>query len=354
MKPVSVAMATCNGTLYLPEQLESLARQVRLPAELVVTDDASTDDTPRLLEDFSRAAPFPVRIYRNAQRLGYRANFLKAARLCRSPYLAFCDQDDVWAPHKLQRSMSEFERRDVRLVYHNAVVTDSHLLPIDTLARDAAPLAHNGPLSLAPLKYGLGCTLLVDRALVRFSSFWERSLDFNDGTSPEGHDQWFFFLAGALGTIAYIREPLAHYRRHAATASLTTWAGASPFSRLRPFLLHSEPTWLNYAAACERRADILDEIALGASPGEALRALDGAEKYRAFARLYRERIALYRAATLAERWALFARLVEAGGYGRDVWAKGRKSALKDFCCAVLRLERTVPPLQAAGEAARLP
>ena len=84
------------------EQLADLAAQSVLPAELVVCDDGSTDDTLAILERFAITAPFPVRVHRNSERLGYRANFLKCAGLCRSDLIAFCDQDDRWAPRKIE------------------------------------------------------------------------------------------------------------------------------------------------------------------------------------------------------------------------------------------------------------
>ena len=56
---ISVALCTFNGERFLGEQLASIAAQTRLPAELVVTDDASSDGTVALLEGFAQTAPFP-------------------------------------------------------------------------------------------------------------------------------------------------------------------------------------------------------------------------------------------------------------------------------------------------------
>src|SRR5690348_8403095 len=93
---ISVAMATYNGARYIREQLDDLAAQTRLPAEVVVCDDESSDGTVAILEHFAASAPFPVHIHRNSERLGYRANFMKCASLCSSDLVAFCDQDDRW------------------------------------------------------------------------------------------------------------------------------------------------------------------------------------------------------------------------------------------------------------------
>ncbi len=79
---ISIALATFNGARFLKEQLLSLAEQTCLPAELVVTDDGSTDEKLAILEWFSHAAPFHLSIHRNDKRLGYDMNFFKAASLC--------------------------------------------------------------------------------------------------------------------------------------------------------------------------------------------------------------------------------------------------------------------------------
>ena len=81
MTSVSVAMATFNGARYIRRQLDSPAAQSELPAELVVTDDGSTDGTLDVVEDFARAAPFPVSIRKNPTGLGYRVTS------CRDDYL---------------------------------------------------------------------------------------------------------------------------------------------------------------------------------------------------------------------------------------------------------------------------
>ncbi|SIT36574.1 putative Alpha-L-Rha alpha-1,3-L-rhamnosyltransferase [Paraburkholderia piptadeniae] len=343
MKSVSVAMATYNGALYLRGQLESIASQLRLPAELIVTDDGSTDDTLLILAEFSRTAPFPVRVHENAQRLGYRANFMRAASLCGSDIIAFCDQDDVWSTDKLQRCAGALESTGALMVCHNATVTDSDLNPIDTLARDALPRPYNPPLSIDPMRHSLGFTLVFDRRLLQFSALWDRSIDLNDEYNREGHDQWFFFLANVFGALVYVDATLAQYRRHASTATLTSWAGASQASQAIHFLFECLPRWENHALAFERRAAILDEIAKWPSSPHEGAARTGAEKYRALARLYRERVELYNGATIVRRFRQFMRIFASGGYRTgDVWAKGRKSALKDLLAGVLRLSHIMP------------
>ena len=107
---ISVAMATWNGAAYLPEQLDSLAKQELLPSELVVRDDGSTDSTLEVLAEFAGRSPFPVHVSRNSANIGVRSTFEKAISLCSGDYIFLCDQDDYWAPEKIRRVIETFER----------------------------------------------------------------------------------------------------------------------------------------------------------------------------------------------------------------------------------------------------
>src|SRR5947208_26587 len=93
---ISIAMCTYNGAAHVEEQLRSFSGQTRLPDEVVVCDDRSSDDTMLLLEPFSRTAPYPLRIHRNDENLRSTKNFERAVSLCSGDILALSDQDDVW------------------------------------------------------------------------------------------------------------------------------------------------------------------------------------------------------------------------------------------------------------------
>lgn len=104
MPPVfSIALCTFNGQRYLPAQLDSFLAQTRPPDELIVCDDGSTDDTPRLVEAYAAQAPFPVRFHRNAVNLGVVQNFGQAIDRCQGDWIFLSDQDDLWMPEKLAR-----------------------------------------------------------------------------------------------------------------------------------------------------------------------------------------------------------------------------------------------------------
>ena len=104
LSSISIALATYNGSRYIREQLDSIALQTRLPDELIISDDASTDDTLDIARDFARHVPFPVKIYKNQERLGSTRNFEIAILYCSGNLISLCDQDDIWYPNKLALS----------------------------------------------------------------------------------------------------------------------------------------------------------------------------------------------------------------------------------------------------------
>src|SRR5574341_2231095 len=128
---LSVAMCTYNGARFLSTQLESLARQERLPDELVVCDDLSTDATRQVVSAFAAEAPLPVRFVANETNLGSTKNFEKAIGLCSGELIALSDQDDVWDPRKLRLLEQRFtEEPDLGFVFSDAEMVDQDLRPL--------------------------------------------------------------------------------------------------------------------------------------------------------------------------------------------------------------------------------
>jgi glycosyltransferase involved in cell wall biosynthesis len=335
MISISVAMATYNGQKFIREQLDSLAAQQHLPSELIITDDASSDKTVVIAEQFAKVAPFTVHIYRHDNRFGYRANFMRAASLCTSDAIAFCDQDDIWSPRKLARCIEPFRDPMVLLAYHNAeVVTEAgeRLGSLDHLA--SAPMTP--PLSLCPMRYpnfALGFTEVFRRSILEFSDLWETSLDHKDLTAPMAHDQWVFFIASVFGSIVYIDEPLAAYRQHGSNLY-----GYRPLSfmdnilNIADLLGNPSEELHGLQKLSARCAEILEKARYSlADPWHHLATL-GAGRYRFLEELYVARKTLYSSSIIVERVKAFHRITSKGGYRpKRSWGLGRKALVRDLC-----------------------
>lgn len=204
---VSVAMATYNGERFLPEMLESLAAQTRVPDELVVRDDASDDGTVDILNAFARRVPFRVEVIAGGPRLGYAQNFVSASRACRGSVIFFADQDDSWRPTKLATVTQHISQRKPMAVFHDFALIDDHGERIAASFYDL--ITERGVPPVAALK---GCSMAVTR---QFVETW----GWPPPGAPVSHDFWVALLSTGFGQRRNLSEPLIDHRLHDANAS---------------------------------------------------------------------------------------------------------------------------------------
>ncbi len=166
---ISVALCTFNGERFLPQQLSSIANQTRLPDELIVCDDQSTDRTVEIVRAFAASAPYSVKIFENERNLGFAKNFEQAISLCGGNLIALCDQDDIWYPTRLQRSEQEFaDHPEAGLVFSDAdVINDESELTGATMwqrlgfaGQGAHDLLAGRYLLLAKQRFVTGATVM--------------------------------------------------------------------------------------------------------------------------------------------------------------------------------------------------
>jgi glycosyltransferase involved in cell wall biosynthesis len=210
-------MCTYDGGAYLGEQLASIAAQTRPPDELVVCDDCSADDTRKIVDQFARAAAFPVRLYVNEKNLGSTRNFERAVELCQGELIALADQDDVWHTEKLRRIEEVFDAApDVALVFTDAEVVDENLRP---LGRSLWELVGFDRGQQELLRRGRALDVLlpgwtVTGATMAFRArHREMFLPIPRDISMI-HDGWIASVISAVAEIAFIDERLILYRQH--------------------------------------------------------------------------------------------------------------------------------------------
>ena len=212
---LSVAMTTCNGERYITEQLDSIARQTRVPDELVVCDDRSDDRTTALVEEFSRRAPFPVRLQINPVRLGSTRNFETAIRACGGDIIFLCDQDDVWYPQKVARIEGCFiEYPSAGAVFTNADVVDADLRPSGLLLWKRVRFSEKEQMQVAASD---ALSVLLKHRVVTGATMAFRSAH-RDLLLPIPtqwfHDAWIALLIGTASHLVPLPEPLIGYRQH--------------------------------------------------------------------------------------------------------------------------------------------
>ncbi len=215
---LSIALCTCEGSFFLPAQLESLAGQSLVPGEVVVCDDASTDGSVDIVEEFAKKVPFKVKITVNGTRLGAVKNFEQAIFLCKGKYIALCDQDDIWYDHRLEMALQCMAEAEKDSGAKTPVLVHSDLAVIDGSGKQVAPsymkarrIKHKGDKVLNNLvaqNFVTGNTVLFNSALKKLA------LPIPDEAFM--HDWWLALVAAAAGQVKFIDRPTVYYRQHQA------------------------------------------------------------------------------------------------------------------------------------------
>lgn len=121
----SIVVITYNQEHSLPVTLDSLlAQKTNFPFEIVVGDDCSSDETPRVLAGYAARFPKIIHPIYNERNLGILGNYISTLSQCRGKYCAACAGDDFWSdPEKLQLQVDILEKAPaIGLVYTDVYV----------------------------------------------------------------------------------------------------------------------------------------------------------------------------------------------------------------------------------------
>lgn len=203
-------MATRNGEPFLDQQLRSLAAQTYPRIDVHVSDDLSSDGTMRILSQWARRwtkGRFEVAA---GPDLGFAENFrsLLADARIEADYVAFCDQDDIWEPTKLERAIAWLGGDAGR-----PMLFCSRTRIIDAGGADTG---HSSLLRRPPsFRNALVQSIAGGNTMV-FNRAAHRLLARSSGRATYTfHDWWtYIVVTGAGGNVFYCPEPLVRYRQH--------------------------------------------------------------------------------------------------------------------------------------------
>jgi rhamnosyltransferase len=229
---VAILLATYNGALYIEEQLRSIQSQTHRSWHIFVRDDGSTDDTIQLLKQVLQPGSFTIIECGLESARGPAKNFfaiLQAINLIEFDFIAFCDQDDIWAPRKLERAVE-------CLSLDSAGGYSSNLMPFDNIAGRAWFLKKS--YSQKKFDYlfqgaSAGCTYVLNRkcAILLQSKVDAILLNPPDGFS---HDWSIYAICRSFGE-NWVHDTQAYifYRQHSLNAfgAMPSYRGL--FERLR-------------------------------------------------------------------------------------------------------------------------
>lgn len=213
-KEVTILLATYNGAMYLEEQLESIQKQEYTNWKLIVGDDGSTDDTINILRAFQKKVLQQVEIIRNEPPTGSaKNNFMQLIEKADTPYIMFCDQDDIWKPNKIKDTLKYMKRvennEDIPVLIH----TDLSVLGEQGILAESFFKYQNLPstmkLSSVMIQNSVtGCTMMINRALQR------KMQKLTDYQPILMHDYWAALVAVVFGRVGVVEKSTMLYRQH--------------------------------------------------------------------------------------------------------------------------------------------
>jgi glycosyltransferase involved in cell wall biosynthesis len=256
---VSVAMCTHNGGLFIEEQLRSILDQSKPPAQIVVSDDASTDDTIERVKRTIAGSDISTLIIQNPVAFGVARNFEQAISAATGELIALCDQDDSWRSDRLKLLVSAFESRpELLLLHHDARLVDDLGLPIGATLFDTLGITETERLLE---RAGRAFEALMRRNTVTgATTVFRKTLSDIALPLPPGwiHDEWLAVIAAATGVVDFLEQELIDYRQHGSNQiGVTTLSLGGKFARIRESRGKRNAELLDRAASLVPRLEAL-------------------------------------------------------------------------------------------------
>lgn len=207
---MAILLCTYNGARFLAEQLDSLEAQTHQNWVVIASDDGSTDQTLEILQQYQTKWTAGKLTIRSGPQKGFCQNFLSLA--CdpeiKADYYAFCDQDDVWLPKKLEKAIA------ILLAHCNAEVLmycgrTIYIGELGERIEESPKFVHPKSFRNALVQCVAGGNTMVYDYKVKLLIEEAGVVDVSS------HDWWLYQLVSGNGGGVYFDEtPLVKYRQH--------------------------------------------------------------------------------------------------------------------------------------------
>ena len=250
---ICILMTSYNGEKFIRQQLESIFSQTFKNWQLIISDDGSTDKTKEIILEYQKILGGKIQL-RNGPQNGFAENFLSLAcdKNLVSDFYAFCDQDDVWLPQKLEVAIKQISNASLNnepyLYCGCTVYVDEQLIAIGQSTLFKQPPSFDNALvqSIAG-----GNTMIFNRA--------SKLVIETVGMVPTpSHDWWLYLLiSGAGGKVFYDRTPLLLYRQHGNSIVGENTSFFNKFKRLLKLVDGGFKKWTDSNIKCLQMAEDL-------------------------------------------------------------------------------------------------
>lgn len=169
---VSIICTNYNKGDWVREAMDSFLNQrTTFDFEIIIIDDASTEYSYEIIQDYQNKFPEKVRTFRNEVNLGITRTWKKVCQEAKGQYIARCDSDDFWTdPLKLQKQVDLLDSSTDSLwsnTEFDMVDLDGNIIQKDAFANKALPLIDSYEEMLVMKGMTMASTWLVDTALMQ-------------------------------------------------------------------------------------------------------------------------------------------------------------------------------------------
>ena len=218
---ISVAFIVYNGAKYMRTQLDSILAQTHKVDEIIVCDDASSDTTKEILEEYKKSYPDLFFLHYNNKNIGPTKNIEKAIQACTGDIILLADQDDYWETNKVETIFEWFEANPtMKGLFTNGSLMnskgelDNKYSLWDTMSFPYKDIKNNNDLKLY--------INTVENSVTGASLAILNNLPFLKKPFPVikhlVHDRWIAMNLAENNSLGILEDKLIRYRIHSAQA----------------------------------------------------------------------------------------------------------------------------------------
>lgn len=209
-KKVTILLSLYKPNItWLKELLSSLNNQTYKNIELIICDDCP--DFPVNQEIFSSLLTnLSYSFIANKKNLGSNKTFELLTSLATGDYIAYCDQDDIWQPNKIEALVNALESSSSVLAFSDMYIIDENSNKIadsiSQIRKRQVGLEGNDLTKVFLVRNFIsGCSMIIKSELAKAAIPFSSLLI---------HDHWIVLYASTKGNIKYVNQALIGYRQH--------------------------------------------------------------------------------------------------------------------------------------------
>ncbi len=208
---VSIIMPSYNTAPYIAESINSVIAQTYADWELIIVDDASTDNTDEVVASCLSSR---IRYLKNDRNRGAAYSRNRALREAKGKWIAFLDSDDLWAPDKLEKQIAFMEKNGYAFSYTRYGEMDENGNPTGTVVSGPKRITKTGMYNYC----WPGClTVMYDREVVG---------DIQIAEIQKNNDYAMWLKICRKADCYLLDENLAHYRKRGGSITHACHPGA--------------------------------------------------------------------------------------------------------------------------------